>query len=221
MFGLRLVLAQQTEKVRRVGVLMGLSESNPEHRNLFAAFLEELARLGWVDGRTARIEQRWTDGDVKRASAFATELVAAQPDVILASTTPVTAALHRETTTIPIVFATVSDPIGAGFVGCRVPAATLRDLHTSIPRLVASGLVSSRRLRPHQTSFGIIFNPDTAPRAGNFFLGSFEAAARLLAIDPVNMPVRTDDEIETAIAGLGPERAGVALTANSFMAVRR
>jgi hypothetical protein len=69
MFGLRLVSAQQAEKVRYVGVLMALSESNPEHRNLFAAFLEKLARLGWVDGRTARIEQQWTDGDVKRAVA--------------------------------------------------------------------------------------------------------------------------------------------------------
>jgi len=110
------IRAQQAEKVRRVGVLMGLSESNPEHRNLLAAFLEELVRLGWVDGRTVRIEQRWTDGDLKRASAFATELIAAQPDVILASPTPVTAALHRETTTVPIVFAAVSEPIGAGFV---------------------------------------------------------------------------------------------------------
>ena len=115
-FGLRLASAQQAEKVSRVGVLMGLSESNPEHRNLLAASLEELARLGWVDGRTARIEQRWADGDLKRASAFARELVAAQPDVILASLTPVTAALHRETSTIPIVFAIVSDPVGSGFV---------------------------------------------------------------------------------------------------------
>jgi putative ABC transport system substrate-binding protein len=220
MFGLRLVSAQQAEKVRRVGVLMGLSESNPEHRNLFAAFLEELARLGWVDGRTARIEQRWTDGDVKRASAFATELVAAQPDVILASTTPVTAALHRETTTIPIVFATVSDPIGAGFVASVPrPGGNITGFTHVDPAFGGKWLGLLKEIAPSIERAGIIFNPDTAPRAGNFFLGSFEAAARLLAIDPVNMPVRTDDEIETAIAGLGPERAGVVVAADSFMAV--
>jgi putative tryptophan/tyrosine transport system substrate-binding protein len=220
MFGLRLVSAQQAEKVRRVGVLMGLSENNPEHRNLFAAFLEELARLGWVDGRTARIEQRWTDGDFKRASAFATELAAAQPDVILASTTPVTAALHRETTTIPIVFAAVSDPIGAGFVASMPrPGGNITGFTHVDPAFGGKWLGLLKEIAPGIKRAGIIFNPDTAPRAGNFFLGSFEAAARLLAIDPVNMPVRTDDEIETAIAGLGPERAGVVVTADSFMAV--
>jgi putative tryptophan/tyrosine transport system substrate-binding protein len=220
MFGLRLVSAQQAEQVRRVGVLMGLSESNPEHRNLFAAFLEELALLGWVDGRTARIEQRWTDGDVKRASAFATELVAAQPDVILASTTPVTAALHRETTTIPIVFATVSDPISAGFVASMPrPGGNITGFTHVDPAFGGKWLGLLKEIAPNIKRAGIISNPDTAPRAGNFFLGSFEAAARLLAIDPVNMPVRTDDEIETAIAGLGPERAGVVVAADSFMAV--
>jgi putative tryptophan/tyrosine transport system substrate-binding protein len=193
-FGLRLASAQQAEKVSRVGVLMGLSESNPEHRNLLAASLEELARLGWVDGRTARIEQRWTDGDLKRASAFARELVAAQPDVILASPTPVTAALHRETTTVPIVFATVSDPIGAGFVaGLPHPGGNITGFTHVDPALGGKWLGLLKEIAPGIKRAGIMFNPDTAPAAGNFFLGSFEAAARLLAIDPVKMPVRNRD----------------------------
>ena len=216
-FGLRLASAQQAEKVSRVGVLMGLSESNPEHRNLLAASLEELARLGWVDGLTARIEQRWTDGDLKRASAFARELVAAQPDVILASPTPVTAALHRETTTVPIVFATVSDPIGAGFVaGLPHPGGNITGFTHVDPALGGKWLGLLKEIAPGIKRAGIMFNPDTAPAAGNFFLGSFEAAARLLAIDPVKMPVRSDGEIETAVAGLGSEQAGVVVTANSF-----
>ena len=220
MFGLRLASAQQAEKVHRVGVLMGLSESNPELRNLLAAFLEELARLGWVDGRTVRIEQRWTDGDVKRAGAFATELVAAQPDVILASTTTVTAALHRETTTVPIVFALVSDPIGAGFVASMPrPGGNITGFTHVDPALGGKWLDLLKEIAPSIKRAGIIFNPDTAPATGNFFLGSFEAAARLLAIDPVNMPVRSDGEIETAIARLGPEQAGVVVTADPFTAV--
>jgi putative tryptophan/tyrosine transport system substrate-binding protein len=108
--------AQQGDRVRRVGVLMGWSESDPVFRGWGVTFAEELARLGWVDGRNARIEQRWTDANVDRAGMFAKELVDLQPDVILAGTTPVTAALQRETRVIPIIFAGISDPVGAGFV---------------------------------------------------------------------------------------------------------
>src|SRR5579862_6771967 len=105
--------AQQAEKVRHVGVLLGFSENNLEHRAFVDAFVEEIARLGWVDGRNVSMEQRWTNADKTRAQAFAAELVASQPDVILCSSTPVTAALHQATTSIPVVFATVSDPVGA------------------------------------------------------------------------------------------------------------
>ena len=111
---LRVASAQQAAKVRRIGVLMGSSES--DSGALFAAFVEELARLGWTDGRNVRFEQRWTNGDTNRASAFATELIGSQLDVIFCSTTAVTAALRREISTIPIVFAIVSDPVGSGFV---------------------------------------------------------------------------------------------------------
>jgi putative tryptophan/tyrosine transport system substrate-binding protein len=112
----RAASAQQAEKVRRVSVLMGLSDSTPEFRALVAAFVEELARLGWADGRNVRIEQRWTNADLNRTRALAKEMVATRPDVILTSTTPATAALKRESSTIPIVFTIVSDPVGAGFV---------------------------------------------------------------------------------------------------------
>jgi putative tryptophan/tyrosine transport system substrate-binding protein len=107
-------MAQQAGNVRRVGMLMGSSES--DSRAYVDAFVEELARLGWKDGRNVQFEQRWTNADSERASAFATELIGSQPDVIFATTTLATSALHRETSTIPIVFAIVSDPVGAGFV---------------------------------------------------------------------------------------------------------
>jgi hypothetical protein len=97
--------AQQPDRMRRIGVLMGSSET--EAGTFFAAFVEELARLGWTDGRNVRIERRWANADAARASVFARELVATQPDVILVSTTPATAALHRENGTIPIVFTLV------------------------------------------------------------------------------------------------------------------
>jgi putative tryptophan/tyrosine transport system substrate-binding protein len=216
-FGLRLASAQQAEKVRRVGVLMGSSESSS--RGLVDAFVEELARLGWADGRNARFEQRWTNGDINRASAFATELVAAQPDVILASTTPVTAALHRKTSTIPIVFAIVSDPIGAGFVaGLPRPGGNITGFTQSEPAMGGKWLSLLKEIAPGIKRAAFMFNPDSAPTGG--FLDSFEAAAGASGIEPVAMPVRSDTEIETAIAVLDGEQAGL-VEYSSFLAAHR
>ena len=142
--------AQQAEKLRRVGVLLGFAESNPEQRAFFAAFVEELARLGWVDGRNVRIEQRWTNADKTRAQTFAAELVASQPDVILCATTPVTAALHQATATVPVVFTTVSDPVGGGFH--RRIAASRRQHDRIHPHLRRHGRQvgqSPQGYRPH------------------------------------------------------------------------
>ncbi|MFY9935398.1 MAG: ABC transporter substrate binding protein [Silvibacterium sp.] len=132
--------AEQPDGLRRIGLLMGWSVSNPEFRGLVATFVEELAQLGWIDGRNARIEERWTDADSKRASAFATELIASQPEVILSSTTPATAALHRGTTIIPIVFTVVVDPVRAGFVASLPrPGGNITGFRHTSPALAASG----------------------------------------------------------------------------------
>src|ERR1039458_8783415 len=108
--------AQQSNRMRRIGVLMGWDENDPEAQFNLAAFVQGLQQLGWVDGRNVRIDYRWANGDINRMRMFAKELVDLQPDVILANTTPVTAALQHETRMIPIVFVIVSDPVGAGFV---------------------------------------------------------------------------------------------------------
>src|SRR5215467_10542845 len=105
--------AQQSERVRRVGVLMGYPEAQSE----FASFVQELQKLGWVDGRNLRIDTRWgIPADPDSMHRFARELVALQPDLILSQSTPTTAALLQETRIIPIVFTTVADPVGSGFV---------------------------------------------------------------------------------------------------------
>jgi putative tryptophan/tyrosine transport system substrate-binding protein len=105
-------LAQQTDKVRRVGVLMGYDEADPEAKALLFEFTQGLSELGWTDGRNLRVDVRWAPGRTDLMHTFAKELVNLQPDVILADSTPVTAALKRETLTIPIVFAAVADPVG-------------------------------------------------------------------------------------------------------------
>ena len=109
--------AQQPERMRRIGVLMGYPENDLEGPAFFAAFREGLVKLGWVEDRNIRFDTRWaTPDDAEARQRFAKELVALQPDLILSSVTPTTAALLQQTRTIPIVFATTADPVGSGFV---------------------------------------------------------------------------------------------------------
>jgi putative ABC transport system substrate-binding protein len=108
--------AQQAERMRRIGVLMNLAVGDPEGEARIAAFVQALQRLGWSDGRNLRIDHRWAAGDAGRFKRYAEELLALAPDVILAAATPSVQALQRATRTVPIVFANVADPVGAGFV---------------------------------------------------------------------------------------------------------
>ena len=108
--------AQQSDRMRRVGVLMGYGEADPEAKAMLAEFTHGLSALGWNEGRNLRMDIRWAPGRTDLMRRFAKELVALQPDVILSDSTPVTAALKYETPTIPIVFAIVADPVGSEFV---------------------------------------------------------------------------------------------------------
>ena len=103
--------AQQGDRVRRIGVLLAFDENDPEGKLLYSSFSQALADLGWTDGRNVRMDLRWA-GDINRIQALAQELVALKPDIILTTATPATAALQRETRTIPIVFVSVADPVG-------------------------------------------------------------------------------------------------------------
>jgi putative tryptophan/tyrosine transport system substrate-binding protein len=121
--------AQQIDRVRRLGVLMGADENDPEAKGRFSEFMKELAELGWTDGRNLQIDIRWAGANADRARVYAKELVALEPDVLLAQTTGPTAALQQETKTIPIVFVGVSDPIGAAWVaGLSRPAENITGL---------------------------------------------------------------------------------------------
>jgi putative tryptophan/tyrosine transport system substrate-binding protein len=183
----------------------------------FVAFMEGLARLGWTDGRNVRFELRWTNGDTNRASAFATELIGSQPDVIFCSTTAVTAVLHRETSTIPIVFAIVSDP--SGFVASLAhPGGNVTGFTHIEAAMGGKWLDLLKEIAPSIKRAAFVFNPDNAPSGGKYFLASFEAAAGSLGIEPVAMSVRSDAEIETAVAALGAEQAGL-VEYSSFLAV--
>jgi putative tryptophan/tyrosine transport system substrate-binding protein len=106
----------QQGRLRRVGFLMGWEENNPTAKRLLSRLTQRLQELGWTEGSNIRLDVRWAAGNVDRMQAFAKELVGVEPDLILVSTTPATAALQRETRTLPIVFMFVADPVGPGFV---------------------------------------------------------------------------------------------------------
>jgi putative tryptophan/tyrosine transport system substrate-binding protein len=201
--------AQQSERVRHIGVLMGWDENDRVAKAYLAGLMQGLAGLGWIDGRTVRMEVRWEGDSADRLQTLAKELVDLQPDVILASTTSVTAALQRQTGTIPIVFVTISDPVGSGFVaGLPHPGGNITGFMLQDASMGGKLLQLLTEIAPGVKRVGVMFNPDTATYVRSYYLPSFEAAARLLKATPVAAPVRSDLEIETFITSLGREPGG-------------
>jgi putative ABC transport system substrate-binding protein len=214
--------AQQGERVRRIGILMGWSENDPEYRARMIAFTQVLAQMVWTDGRNVRIDVRWTDAEAERAQPFAKELVAQQPDVILATTTPTAVALQQETRTIPIVFAGVSDPVGAGLVVSMArPGGNITGFTNMEAAMGGKWLELLKEVAPGLKRAVLMFNPETAPGAGSYYLGSFEAAARALAIESDKAQVHSDAEIEMVIGSLARDKAGLVGMTDSFMSVHR
>jgi putative tryptophan/tyrosine transport system substrate-binding protein len=218
-----LVVRAQQARMRRIGVLMGYDENDQTAKAYFSGFTQGLAELGWTDGRNMRMDVRWAAGDVDRMRVFAKELVGLQPDVIFASNTPVTAALQREARAIPIVFVVVSDPVGEGFVaGLPHPGGNLTGFIFTEAEMAGKSLELLTEIAPGVKRVASMFNPDTAPSGGSYYLPKFEAAARSLKVVPIKAPVRSDAEIEAVITSLGREpRGGVVVMPESFLLVHR
>ena len=192
--------AQQGERVRRIGVLMGFAESDPTPQSWVAAFRDALAKLGWAEGSNLRIELRWSAADPDRIRTLAKELVKLQPDVILANSTPVTAALKRETLTIPIVFAVVADPIGSGFAPSLArPGGNITGFTYVEPTTGGKWIGLLKEIAPRTAHVAMLFNPATTPQL-KFYMPSIQAAASSLAIEANSAPVHARDEIEGVIA---------------------
>jgi putative ABC transport system substrate-binding protein len=215
--------AQQRDRMRRIGVLMGHEQNDPDIRARLSGFTQRLSELGWTDGLNARLDVRWAAANVGRMRMFAKELVDLQPEAILASTTPVTAALQRETRTIPIVFAGITDPVGDGFVaGLPRPGGNITGFMDEEAAMAGKSLQLLAEIAPGVKRAAIMFNPDTAPGGGSIFLPSFEAASRSLKMAPIVAPVHSDAEIEAVIASLGRELGGgFIVPPDAFMLVHR
>jgi putative ABC transport system substrate-binding protein len=218
--------AQQGNRIRRIGVLMGGDENDPEVKRRLAAFTQALAGFGWSDGRNVRMDLHWSGTDFNRRRALAQELVGLQPDIILTTGSVSTAALQRETRTIPIVFVNVSDPVASGIVPrLNQPGGNLTGFATFEASLGGKWLELLSEIAPGLKRAAIMFNPDrfsTLPAAALVYMPSLETAARSLKVVPTIAPVRSDPEIETSIIGLGREPGGgLVVIPEIFMNVHR
>ena len=158
------VVAQQTEHVRRIGFLLGLSEDDPEARTRITAFREGLKAAGWTEARNIRIDYRFAGGDRERVSALAKELVDSAPDVIIAQSTPVVAALKQATSTIPIVFVAVNEPVGQGLVkGLAHPGGNITGFSFVEFEMIGKCLGLLKEIAPGLTRANFMFDPDLAP----------------------------------------------------------
>jgi putative ABC transport system substrate-binding protein len=213
--------AQQGERVRRVGVLMPWSENDPAIKVNLSAFIQGLASLGWSEGRNLRIDVRWAAGDLELVRLYAKELIAQQPDVILTDGTPQTAALQRETRTIPIVFVDVADPVGSGFVASLSrPGWNVTGFSIQAPSLAGKWVELLNEVAPGRKLIAAMFNPDTAP--WKYYLPHFEAATRSLGVNSIVARVHNEAEIETVMTSLGRgPAASVVLMPDAFVYLHR
>src|SRR2546430_7900291 len=188
--------AQQPDRVRRVGVLMGISD-DPEGQARVAVFRQALAALGWTEGRNVQFIYRWSAGDVVHARHFAKELLDLRSDVILANSTPIAVAVRDVTRTIPTVFVQVSDPVTAGVVQSLArPGSNLTGFTNFEPSIASKWLELVKRVAPKITRVAYLFNPNTAPL---FYARAVETAAPLLSVKPFAAAVHNADEMEGVI----------------------
>src|SRR5215831_16677501 len=188
--------AQQPDRVRRVGVLMGIAD-DPEGQARVMVFKQALHALGWIEGRNVQYIYRWSAGDVVHARQFAKELLELRSDVILANSTPIAIAVRDTTRTTPTVFVQVSDPVTAGVVQSLArPGRNLTGVSNFEPSIASKCLELVKRVAPNVTRVAYLFNPNTAPL---FYARAVEAAAPVLSLKPFAAAVHNADEMEDVI----------------------
>jgi putative ABC transport system substrate-binding protein len=212
--------AQQEERMRRIGVLMNTAADDPLGQARVGAFHEALQQLGWTDGHNVRIDVRWGQNDVEHDRKYAAELVALTPDVILAVGTLSVAALQRETRTIPIVFDSVSDPVGAGFVDSLArPGGNTTGFMIYEYGLSGKWLEFLKQIAPWVMRAAVVRN--SANPAGVAQFGAIRAMASPLGVDVSPINVRDASEIEAAMATFAQSPNGGLIVTGSASQVYR
>src|SRR5262249_24984116 len=215
--------AQQGGRVRQIGMLMAHSESDPEIEAYVAAFREGPQKLGWTEGRNIRIVSRWgalDDAQVRQRSAK--ELAALQPDLILTQNTPTTASMLQQTHTIPIVFVTVADPVGSGFVGSLArPGGNTTGFTLMEPTIAGKWPELLKEIAPRVNRAAFLFNPATTPYR-DIYVNPLKAAAASLGLEAIAAPIHDGSELESVVGAQarGPN-SGLIVMPDGFMNVHR
>jgi putative ABC transport system substrate-binding protein len=191
---------------------------------MVAALHQTLRELGWVDGRNIRIDHHGAGSNPARIADLAKQLVALQPDVLVAHTSVPVIALRKETATIPIIFVQVADPIGSGFISNLAhPGGNITGFSSFEPSMAGKWAGMLKEIAPGTTRVAFLFNPKTAPYASTgYYQGAFDVAAASLGIKVSANPLDSPGELESAIAALGRDRGGgLIVIPDSFNIVHR
>jgi putative tryptophan/tyrosine transport system substrate-binding protein len=216
------VQAQEADRRRRIGFLTQFAENDPSVQRYLAAFQKRLNEAGWQNGRNIEINTRWGAADVETMQRSAKELVAFQPDLILTISTPPTAAMLQQTRTIPIIFVTVTDPVGSGFVASlNRPGGNVTGFMNMEPTMAGKWLELLKEIAPRITRVTFLFNPAMSPYSEHY-LKYFKAAGASLSVETITAPVQKMSEVESIFADEGREpNGGLLVMADGFLFVHR
>jgi putative ABC transport system substrate-binding protein len=194
--------ASRAQQVRRVGILVVQAERDAQVQSNVAMFQRRLAELGWVEDRNTRFEHRYADGDPERMRTNTAEIIRLKPDVILAQNTPMVAVLRQQTTTIPIVFVSVSDPVGDGFVeNLARPGGNVTGFANTMSSLGGKWVELLKEAVPGVSQVGYLFNRAVAPGGGAYYLEPLLTAAATLGVKAVQLELKDAGDIDAAIGG--------------------
>jgi len=212
----------QSERVRKIGVLISTSADDVRGQMVAASFRQALNALGWTDGRNLNLDYRYIGGDAVRAKTAAAGLVSEKPDVIVANSTLALAAVHKETTTIPIVFVVVGDPVGQGFVTSLAhPGGNITGFTAFEFAISGKWLELIKEVAPELAHVGFIFNPEAGPYAQKF-LQSMTPMAPSLGVSLMVIPTHDVAELDRAIAAIaGEPKGGLIVNPDSFTVTNR
>jgi len=214
--------AQQPERMRRVGLILPYAQDDPEAQSRVKAFRYGLRDVSWVEGRNIRIDYRFSGIDPTQIKQSVAEMVSLAPDLIVANTVPVLTALRQATSTIPIVFTVVNDPVGLGFVSSLArPGGNITGFSFIEFSMVGKWIGILKDIAPDLSRVALMFNPDTAPYY-DVFLRSFERQPRSVAVEVSAAPVRDTAEIEQIIARLAQQpSSGLIAASDAFVVLHR
>ena len=197
--------AQQTERMRRVSILMAYVESDPDAQQWTKAFSESLQELGWINGRNIQLDFHWAGPSPDQVRADAAEMVRLNPDVLMAAATPSVVALQHETRSIPIVFVNVADPVGQGVIATFAkPGGNTTGFGAFEFSIAGKWVQAIKEIAPSVIQIGVIFNPETAPYYRSF-LPFIETASRQLGVKQIVMPIHDSNRIEDTLEQLAKE----------------